>query len=167
MKETCGQPLLLLSENVNPTLLLGSKLKQRLDTIGTRGCVKTSCIRGTESSGLYYQLTSSEVPTFGSDSTGSHTERKLWRTPTCSDAQGGCRWAIPRGALQKFKGTVKNQYLAAAHFGRTENGLRVQKGKALFFNPEVSRWLMGFPTSWSSVLDTEMQSSRNSERCSC
>lgn len=94
------------------------------------------------------------------------SEWMLWRTPTCSDKHGSLRWAIPRGALENFGHAVKNGYLAAQHFGRTENGLRAQKGKALYLNTEHSRWLMGFPIVWSSVLDTGMQSSHKLERCS-
>ena len=83
--------------------------------------------------------------------------KKPWCTPTVSDRHGGARWAIPRGALGTFKSTVKNAYLAANHFGRTENGLRVQKGKAFFLNPEVSRFVMGYPTDWSCYVAMETQ----------
>lgn len=82
--------------------------------------------------------------------------RISWRTPTVSDTQGGARWAIPRGALVTFKSTVKNAYLVANHFGRTESGLKVQKGKGFYLNPEVSRFVMGYPTDWSCYVATEM-----------
>lgn len=84
------------------------------------------------------------------------SNRISWRTPTVSDIHGGARWAIPRGALGTFKSTVKNAYLAANHFGRTESGLKVQKGKGFYLNPEVSRFVMGYPTDWSCYVATEM-----------
>ena len=85
--------------------------------------------------------------------------KMLWRTPTVSDSNGSCRWAIKEGVLDNFNHTVKNQYLAANAFGMTENGIKVQMGKAIYFNPEISRWLMGFPIEFSNVVDMVMQSS--------
>lgn len=67
-----------------------------------------------------------------------------------------CPLGDPRGALVTFKSTLKNAYLAANHFGRTESGLRVQKGKAFLLNPELSRFVMGYPTDWSCYVATEM-----------
>lgn len=82
----------------------------------------------------------------------------LWRTPTVSDSNGSCRWAIKEGALDNYNHTVKNQYLAANAFGNTENGKKVQMGKAIYFNPEISRWLMEFPIEFSNVVDMVMPS---------
>ena len=81
----------------------------------------------------------------------------FWMTPTVSDSNGGCRWEIKEGALDNFNHTVKNQYLAANAFGMTENGIKVEMAKAIYFNPEISRWLMGFPIEFSNVVDMVMQ----------
>lgn len=137
-------------------LSLGSKLHQRLDTIGLTGSQVTSKVMVTSSSLPYYQLTCSGLRMKDAGCSGEQSNRISWRTPTASDTQGGARWAIPRGALDTFKSTLKNAYLAANHFGRMKSGLRVQKGKAFFLNPELSRFVMGYPTDWSCYVATEM-----------
>lgn len=82
--------------------------------------------------------------------------QKFWGTPTVSDIHGGCRWALKEGALDNFHHTIKNGYLAANAFGNTERGKKVQMGSPLCLNPEISRWLMGFPIEFSNIADTVM-----------
>lgn len=86
--------------------------------------------------------------------------QKFWGTPTVSDAHGGCRWALKEGALDNFNHTIKNEYLAANAFGNTELGKKAQMGSPLCLNPEISRWLMGFPIEFSNIVDMVMQSYR-------
>lgn len=57
-------------------------------------------------------------------------------------------------SLDNYKSLIKNGYLASHHFGLTENGLKAQEGKRFCLNTELSRWLMGFPRSWSNAVDT-------------
>lgn len=121
--------------------------------VGLTGSPLTSKVMVTSCSLPYYQLTCLGLRM---RDVGYSGEPSTWRTPTVSDTQGGARWAIPRGALVTFKSTLKNAYLAANHFGRTESGLRVQKGKAFLLNPELSRFVMGYPTDWSCYVATEM-----------
>lgn len=82
--------------------------------------------------------------------------QKFWGTPTVSDIHGGCRWALKEGALDNFHHTIKNEYLAANAFGNTERGKKVQMGSPLCLNPEISRWLMGFPIDFSNIADMVM-----------
>lgn len=69
---------------------------------------------------------------------------------------GGWPWALKDGALDNYKSLIKNGYPASHHFGLTENGLKAQEGKRFCLNTELSRWLMGFPRSWSNAVDTVM-----------
>lgn len=153
MKETYGRSSISSYNKRDLISSLGSKLQQRLDTVGLTGSPLTSKVMVTSCSLPYYQLTCLGLRM---RDVGYSGEPSTWRTPTVSDTQGGARWAIPRGALVTFKSTLKNAYLAANHFGRTESGLRVQKGKAFLLNPELSRFVMGYPTDWSCYVATEM-----------
>lgn len=72
---------------------------------------------------------------------------------------------IPKGfvdtrSLDNFNHTIKNEYLAANAFGNTELGKKAQMGSPLCLNPEISRWLMGFPIEFSNIVDMVMQSYR-------
>lgn len=156
MKETYGRSSISSYNKRDLISSLGSKLQQRLDTVGLTGSPLTSKVMVTSCSLPYYQLTCSGLRMKDAGSSGEPSNRISWRTPTVSDTQGGARWAIPRGALVTFKSTVKNAYLVANHFGRTESGLKVQKGKGFYLNPEVSRFVMGYPTDWSCYVATEM-----------
>lgn len=153
MKETYGRSSISSYNKRDLISSLGSKLQQRLDTVGLTGSPLTSKVMVTSCSLPYYQLTCLGLRM---RDVGYSGEPSIWRTPTVSDTQGDARWAIPRGALVTFKSTLKNAYLAANHFGRTESGLRVQKGKAFLLNPELSRFVMGYPTDWSCYVATEM-----------
>lgn len=156
MKETYGRYSTGSLTKKDLISSLGNRLLQRLDTVGLTGSHVTSKMVVTSSSLPYYQLTCSGLRMKDVGSSGEPSSRISWRTPTVSDTHGGARWAIPRGALGTFKSTVKNAYLAANHFGRTESGLKVQKGKGFYLNPEVSRFVMGYPTDWSCYVATEM-----------
>lgn len=92
----------------------------------------------------------------GDGYTGEGLKKNYWKTPTVSEFHGGIRWALKDGALDNYKSLIKNGYLASHHFGLTENGLKAQEGKRFCLNTELSRWLMGFPRSWSNAVDTVM-----------
>ena len=80
-----------------------------------------------------------------------------WATPTTRDHKDGdCSEQIENGTVPISALLGRQVQLTAS--GPTPNGSPVETGKAGQLNPELPRWLMGFPTEWSSCADTAMQS---------
>ena len=156
MREICGDTSLTSSKSVLLQLSLENKLKQQLNTDGSILFKMTWKDVATPAHRRYCLLRALVPRTSDTACSGGGLKKNCWRTPTVSDFQGGIRWALKEGALDNYKNTIKNGYLASHHFGLTENGLKAQEGKHFCLNTELSRWLMGFPRSWSSVVDTVM-----------
>ena len=81
-----------------------------------------------------------------------------WGTPTANDATGSqyANW----GGL-KLPGQAQ-----AAGFGTTQGSSPVSTESRGVLNPELPRWLLGFPAEWGSYAPTATPSSRKSRQSS-
>lgn len=79
-------------------------------------------------------------------------------------------WSTPSamgGGLTSRSGSRKGELLLGGQArGATSTSYTAPTGKPGALNPELSRWLMGFPAGWGSSADTETRSSRRSRRSS-
>lgn len=154
MKETCGDTSSILSKSALLQWSLENKLKQLFQKDGLTSSKVTSKVKTTPSGARYLVLVLPVHHICEDGYTGEGLKKNYWKTPTVSEFHGGIRWALKDGALDGYKSLIKNGYLASHHFGLTENGLKAQEGKRFCLNTELSRWLMGFPRSWSNAVDT-------------
>jgi hypothetical protein len=76
-------------------------------------------------------------------------QKTHWPTPNVGDSHPRSlnTWKIPK------TGQVNAQQLATAS-GAIANGSPAAMEKPAQLNPELSRWLMGYPPAWSSCADT-------------
>lgn len=122
---------------------LESKLHLRLAEFGSPECVLTW---------KHWDMPLG-LPICALRASGHHTSGKgysLWPTPHCM--RGG---STSRGGIRKTElligGIVKSWII-----GKPPIMGMVQMGKKGELNPELNRWLMGFPRGWSSYADMEM-----------
>jgi hypothetical protein len=86
------------------------------------------------------------------------------------DIAGLATWPTPR-AEEREQHNSRDNYVALSlqakavqqgDSGPTANGSPTETGAKGRLNPELSRWLMGFPKGWSYYADTATRSSRKS-----
>ena len=70
--------------------------------------------------------------------------------------------ALVENTLPNQRFTLPNQLI----FGRPQSGSRARTGKPGALNPDLPRWLMGYPPAFCESAVTAMQSFRNSRRSS-
>jgi DNA (cytosine-5)-methyltransferase 1 len=85
-----------------------------------------------------------------------------WATPRAHDGRKGTRTLL--GAENEAKRKGWNNELGVAAFGTISNGSVAEMGKPGQLNPELARWLMGYPAGWSSYAVTGMRSTRTKRR---
>ena len=85
-----------------------------------------------------------------------------WMTPTVNDATGS-QYAYSSGDHDKPVLKLPGQAQAA---GQTTQRSTVSTGRSGVLNPELPRWLMGFPAEWSNYAPTVTRSSHRSQRSS-
>ncbi len=90
-----------------------------------------------------------------------------WPTPTHKEKAGG-EYKDPQKALARFLGPHSNDLRDVAQcvteHGETASTSPAPTEKRGQLNPELPRWLMGYPVEWGSCGATAMQSYRRSPR---
>lgn len=85
-----------------------------------------------------------------------------WPTPSATDYKGGYFGGRKRNGKWSTDRLDVTAQLAIR--GKNQNGLIAETESAAQLNPELSRWLMGFPQERGNFAPTETPSSRRSRR---
>ena len=154
MKDTSGQSGSSLSKPLDLQSFLENKLRQ---TLGATGCLEYDLTWkhwGMKSGREIFALRASVRHTHDKDYTG-------WPTPNTMDHMNrkGLRPSrVATGRTGGYITEILSQLKPEAHGENQEpsNSLTAKKDA---LDPELVRWLMGFPPEWSLSKGTETQSS--------
>ena len=141
---------------------LESRLRPRLDTVGSMEYSQTWREKATPAGRSYWAHTASARRTSGSGATG-------WPSPTVEDELCGALtgWATPTSRDHKDTGCLDNVPVNCL-LGRQVALSPAETGStaASRLNPRFSLWLIGFPVAWASCGEQAMPSCRKSRRSS-
>lgn len=158
MKEICGVFGSISSASVNLQLCLESKLRQDLEQIGSMLYRMTWKQKVLPSGRQICQLQASALHIDGADSIGVVGILKPWNTPCASDCRGGyIGGRIRKGKLSTDRLDVTAQLSTPKVFGINAIGYGAKMSAGDHLNPEISRWLMGFPQEWRNCAPTAMR----------
>ncbi len=138
---------------------LANKLRQKLDTNGSPEYVLTWREWDTQSGPPICVLQAKARPTSDNGFIG-------WPTPRTQT--GGAESRQRKQELGR-KSSGGGDLLSVARMlisGGTTTSAYSRMGRGAGLNPDLSRWLMGFPAEWLKSVDWEMLSSRKSRRSS-
>ena len=138
------------------TQFLASKLQQKLGMDGLTLCDMTWKKNLTPSGFVKYALRRS------GHRIGAEKEISLWPTPISNDSTGSTHCYSGGNRLKvalKLPGAAR----VAVH-GYQENGRPAKMVENGSLNPELSRWLMGYPKEWGCCGVMAMQSCRKSRQ---
>lgn len=126
---------------------LASKLQARMDLTGTPEYRLSWSDLDTRPERPCCVLRASVPRTSGPGSTGALSG---WGTPCSTDWKGSSRPGQRRGQT--------TDHALRAALGTHPKSLSATEANVGVFNPDLSRWLMGYPTEWTSALAMGTQS---------
>ena len=151
---TYGQPSSISSRSASLRLYLVSKLSQRLNTLGSTLYKLTWKEQATPLGLRVSLLRASAHRTSGHAYTG-------WVTPNTrdwKDTPGQTTLSKnPDGSKRTRVDQTPRQAAQWVGFGKMRSGLSSRKGSSGLFNPALSRWLIGLPTTWDDAAPTVMR----------
>ena len=188
MIATSGPSFIGLSESSNLSESLASKLRRRLDSIGSMEYRQTWSRKATVSGRLYWAHTASAHRKSGIGFFGWPTPKGIEAVSLLGTRKGSFKpgmtltdaailtgWPTPlaitiddnpeeRAKRSKKHGFgVAETLIMAARSALGQSSKRLNAaGSSGELNPDLSRWLMGFPIEWQFSAVTAMQSSRKS-----
>lgn len=165
--DTSFQPSTGSSASAALQSLLVNKLQVQREFCGSILYRHVWKVKATPSRRLYYQLVA----------LGPHTDAGAnsgWPTPTCQDNAQVVGQYRTNGTTLAGWATVSAVDSVGSHGGgqgaslrtqthgvsKTANGLHARTGKQGALNPDLCRWLMGFPPEWCESAVMAMQSFR-------
>lgn len=188
---TCGPTSFASSVPDGPLSSWESRLRQRLARIGSTECALIWKASATPAGRPLSRLVPSTRPTAVTVSGSSPAEAALWVTASARDWKDTPGMAAQRADGRSRIDQLPRQVFAALwstatatdarrgvapprpqdtgtplgqQLGATFGGCFAMTGKRAEFNPEFSRWEMGFPPEWDACAPTETRSSRRSRR---
>ena len=188
---TCGRSGSISSASAGLSRSLVSRLKQRLTTDGSTLFRMTWKEKDTPSGRSVCLLRASArrisdngcgswpTPQSRDGKSGGQSKRAMGETRHGSNLNDFCKlaaWATPRANDAKKQGYMAQDPRNGLPAQVLEPGTRINRlGRLLTgfiaetnaggqLNPELNRWLMGYPEGWAHCRPTAMQSSRRSRR---
>ena len=189
---TCGLRGFLSSRSADLQSSLESRLRRRLDGAGSILFSLIWSRRATPAGRPYFQLQALEPRTFDTDRTGWPTTTRedarssarhgymiegnsgttlldaarmvAWSTPSARDWKDceGMATKRPDGSERDRLDQLPRQAMLVS--GTTSSGSRASTARRGRLNPALSRWLMGYRTTWGSCVPTATRSCRNSQQ---
>lgn len=150
---TCGLHSSGSQSSASLQTLLESRLRESLSGLGSTLYTLTWKPWTTPSGPSRFRLRASALRTSGTASTGEPSvTRAGWPTPAASDYKGGYQGGrIRNGKLSTDRLDVCAQLATGVRLtasGEMPSGLDAETASSVQLNPELSRWLMGFPPEW-------------------